>query len=94
MATLKTSAIRTALTRKGFEQRDGDHHYYIYCIDGKKTAVFTKLSHSADEISDTLIGAMAKQTRLNKARFCELVNCTLSADEYKAILTAAGHIKP
>ncbi len=93
MATLKTSAVRAALTRKGFVQRDGDHHYYVYCAGGKKTAVFTKISHSADEISDTLIGAMARQTRLNKSQFCDLVKCTLSADEYKELLITSGHIK-
>ena len=94
MAVLKTSAVKSALTRKGFELRDGDHHYYIFCVDGKKTSIFTKVSHSSDEISDTLIGAMARQTRLNKQQFCDPVKCTMSGEEYLAMMIDLGNIKP
>jgi len=90
--SLKTSSIKAALKRKGFIERDGDHHYYVYCIDGKKTSIFTKISHSSDEISDTLISAMARQTRLTKPKFTELVNCTLSEEDYRRMMIDEGNV--
>ncbi len=39
--------IERGLLRKGFEQREGDHHYSVYRnLKGEKTPVFTKTSHT------------------------------------------------
>ena len=39
--------VEKALLRKGFHSKEGDHHYFIYYnLEGLKTAVFTKTSHT------------------------------------------------
>lgn len=78
--------IEQGLRRKGFKQREGDHHYFIYWnLNGEKTAVFTKTSHTPKmrDVPDNLLGLMARQCRLNKADFLNLVDCPLSREEFE-----------
>ena len=86
MAVLETKQIDKALRKKGFEKNTGDHNFYYYMNNGKKTNIFTKTSHSASEINDSLIAKMAKQTYLEKSQFMRLIECTLSGEQYKEIL--------
>lgn len=87
------SAVEAALLKKGFEKEEGDHSYFYYLdTAGKRTAVFTKTSHGTKyrELGDPLLAAMAGQCRLSKQQFFQLVDCTLSADQYRAKLKALG----
>lgn len=86
--TLRTDEIKSSLTKKGFEPKDGKHKFFNYYYDGKKTKISTMISHSHKEIGDTLINKMSKQVKLSKDQFCKLVNCSLSGEEYKEILEA------
>lgn len=94
MTVLKTSLIRRSLCQKGFtEIRDRDHIFFHYLNDcGEKTVAWTKYSHSTDEVADQLIKKMAKQTQLSKKQFEDLINCPLSAEEYKKILEEKGFL--
>ena len=92
MSVLKTSQIDRALRKKGFEVSNKDHHFYYYVNNGKKTNIFTKISHSSDEIGEGLIKKMATQVRLEKDEFKELVQCTLSGERYKEILISRRFI--
>ena len=39
--------VEAGLLKKGFRQREGDHHFFIYwSLSGKKSVAFTKTSHS------------------------------------------------
>src|SRR5205823_4623038 len=51
-------------------------------VDGKKTRIYTKVSHGEKEIPDNLLGAMARQLNLNKKQFLELVDCPLTREIY------------
>jgi len=84
MSSIKTRDIRTNLIKKGFKEDDKRDHIWLNYIspDGKKTTVRTKISHGKSSIGDPLIAKMAKQTHLSKADFLELVNCTLSGEDY------------
>lgn len=78
--------VEQALTRKGFVQREGDHHYFVYhSLAGLKTAVFTKTSHTPKmrEIPDNLLGQMARQCRLSRRDFLDLVDCPLTREAYE-----------
>lgn len=86
MSVLEITQIDRALRKKGFDIQNGDHHFYYYMNNGKKTAIFTKTSHSAREIGDPLIKKMANQVRLSKEEFKRLIECTLSGEDYKKIL--------
>lgn len=80
------------LLRKGFRQRNGGDKYYHLFVDGLKTPVFTFVSHGEKEIHDGLLGQMAKQTRLVKREFLELVDCPLTEEQYVQLLRERGHI--
>lgn len=85
----KRDLIIANLTGKGFEVVDGDHIFLVYRrTDGLKTAIRTKVSRGSShkDISDSILGQMAKQVRLSKKTFLELVDCTLNQIGYEAIV--------
>lgn len=92
MTTRKLRDVKESLKRKGFRQREGDHFYFVYhrISDEKKTAVFTKASHGAVEIDAFLIGQMAKQCRLGRPEFLELLDCPLDRAGYERRLRDKG----
>ena len=85
--------VRGALAKKGFEDRQGDDVFYHLHVDGKKTKIWTKISHGAKEIHDRLLGAMARQLRLTGGQFRELVECPMSESDYIALLRDQGDIE-
>jgi len=85
--------VESSLKAKGFEPKEGDHHYFYYrTVEGKKTTAFTFTSHTRKEktISDELLSKMAKQCRLTKQDFLKLVDCPLDRDGYETFLAAQG----
>jgi hypothetical protein len=83
----KQSEVEKSLTTKGFRAKDGDHNYFhYYSKAGKKTIVFTKTSHGAREITDSLLALMAKQCKLSRADFDRLIECPLDRDTYEGKL--------
>lgn len=88
--------VVAGLENKGFLSREGDHTFLSYFDQaGRKTSVFTKVSHgSQNEIDDNLLGMMAKQCKLPKKRFFDLIDCPLDRVEYETILRENQHIRP
>jgi len=87
--------VEEALLKKGFEGKEGDHHFFVYhTLQGKKSSIRTKTSHTPKmkEISDGLIAQMAKQCCLNKQEFMTLIDCPLSREQYEALLIKKGEI--
>ena len=87
--TFTRRQVERALQRKGFRIRENDHRFFIYhTLDEKKTEVRTKTSHGklGADIADPMIGRMAKQCRLTKKEFENLIECPLSQEEYQNIL--------
>ncbi|MCY7272280.1 MAG: hypothetical protein LH702_00685 [Phormidesmis sp. CAN_BIN44] len=92
----KKSQVESALKGKGFEQIEGDHHFFVYVtLDGKRTTIRTKTSHTpkVKDISDNLLSLMAKQCHLSKNAFLNLVDCSLDQDGYEKILNKDGKLK-
>jgi hypothetical protein len=87
MPVKKRRDVEAGLLRKGFQRDEGDHHYFTYqrLSDGKYTGIFTKTSHSGDDLDDFLLGRMARQCRVNKKQFIDLVDCPLSRQDYEGI---------
>lgn len=85
--------IAAGLVKKGFAPREGDHAFYHLVVNGKKTIISTKISHGEKEIRDKLLGIMARQLKLSKRDFINLVDCPLTAEEYLAMLRQARHIE-
>lgn len=84
--------VGAGLEKKGFIAREGDHTFYHLHVGGKKTAIYTKISHGEREIGDRLIAMMARQVGLNKRDFLDLVDCPLTIEAYLALLRAAKRI--
>lgn len=92
---MKRDDIEGALLRKGFQKKNTDHAYFLfYDSEGKKTAVYTKTSFGRKykTLGPELISQMARQCRLSKSQFTELVDCTLSRERYESFLKEHGHI--
>lgn len=65
------------------ETRAVDHVWMEISIPGLPV-ISTKLSHSITELSDDLVGKMAKQVRVRANFFRQMIGCTKSRDEYIA----------
>ena len=86
---LDKSDIEKSLKKKGFIEYDTDHKYLVYkSTDGILTTIKTKLSHGAlpKSIGDTLIILMAKQCKLKKNEFIDLIKCPIDRTKYEHIL--------
>ncbi len=83
---LKVKVVEERLLNKfGFalaDHRSVDHRWYELTLPGIPT-ISTKFSHGVKELSVTLEGLIAKQLRVRKAYFVEMVECSKSSDEYR-----------
>ena len=87
MSAVNQRKIENALTKKGFVAANSHHKYFrYYTLTGKKTEIYTYVSHGNKEISIMLFGMMAKQCRLKSSEFKKFVDCTLSQNEYESLL--------
>lgn len=87
--------VRRSLTAKGYVGPEpGDHNFFTYYSkSGKKTRVFTKMSHGAKEIDDHILAQMARQCKLSNKDFGLLIDCPLDRDSYELKLIADGHVE-
>ena len=84
--------VAANLTSKGFTTLESDHTFYRLFVDGKNTGIRTKISHGEKEIHDGLLAQMAKQTKLIKKEFLELVDCPLTFERYLELLRNRDHL--
>lgn len=80
--------IMSSLGKKGFTETDSyrDHYYFMYYTQsGKKTRIITKLSRGTHykSIGNSLLNMMAKECKLNKNDFMDLIDCPLSRADYE-----------
>ena len=88
----KGREIDSALRKKGFRcDRDGKHIWY-YFTGIPKTGIKVMVSHGmmGKTVGAGLIGNMAGQLCLSKEQFLDLIDCTLDADGYRAIIEQQG----
>lgn len=91
----KNARIHASLLKKGSRASQGDHGCFIsYTLDGKKTPVRTKTSHTPKmkDVPDPLLGEMGKPCRLTRPRFLELIDCSLDQPTYEDRLRDQGTI--
>lgn len=93
MPSLKKDMVVRNLTKKGFVQEEGDHLFLHYVrLDGKKTAIRTKVSHgSKRDLNTGLVSAMARQCHITTQQFKQFAECTLDQNQYEQLLTASGY---
>jgi hypothetical protein len=82
MVSLKGQKAHRSFLKKGFkDERDKKHIFYFFYFNGKKTTIYTKMSHNPGDLDDYLIGRMADQLDLQKNDFVELVKCPLLEED-------------
>ncbi len=83
----KAREIDAALRKKGFRREtDGKHiHYFFRDSEGGKSGIFTLMSHgmAGSSLSANLLSQMARQLRLSKPRFLDLIDCSLDENGYR-----------
>lgn len=90
---LKQQAVEKSLKAKGFVQEDGHHRYFVYyTIDGLKSSISTRTSHGNRDLNGYLISNMARQVKLSKDQFLDLVRCPLGRDDYERLLREGDHL--
>jgi len=94
MPSLERDDVEASLKRKGFDEHEGDHRYYRLMVNGKYSGIFTKTSRGKKykSLGKDLVAQMAKQLFLTKKQFEELVECTLTQEEYLKLLVARGEL--
>jgi hypothetical protein len=87
MKTYKNRDVYNVELRKGFtipRNRSKDHKRLVYKIDGY-TLAYTYISHGGNkDISPELFGDMAKECHLTREQFERFIECTYSAEDYRA----------
>ncbi len=93
--TLSKQAVRQAPLDKGFREEVGRHRKFILYYEGRKTGVFTMLSHGGPkELSGWLLSAIRKQLLMdNLQQLSDFVRCPMTYDDYIAILKSKGVLK-
>ena len=88
----KARAIESALLAKGFRRHDSRHRQFVYFDDnGRPTNVRTLLSHGGNrDVGARLLGEMARQCRLTRREFDDLVRCPLTREGYRSLLVERG----
>ncbi len=86
---IKKRVVLAGLMAKGFVKKNKSHVVMSYFLErDSKPSVITHLSHKASgkDVNDLEISLMAGQCKLTNQQFINLVECTLSKDEYEKIL--------
>jgi len=94
VSSYSTAKLEEALVKKGFKENRNHHKMYRLYIDGKKTIIQTKTSHSEKDYDDNML----KQRRLQiglptKQQFLDFVECPLSEEQYLEILIETNRIR-
>jgi hypothetical protein len=77
--------VASALLAKGMVQDENHHHMFRKEVEGV-TQLVTRMSHGANEIGDELGKRMASQCALRLKEFWNLVDCTLSAEDWDSLV--------
>ena len=93
MRVYKSREIARALKKKGFEERrDGHHVQYFLRVGGRRTSVYTYLSHNNQEYQRRTLSELRSQLGLDDKEFDGLVQCPLGHDEYVRILRSKNRL--
>jgi hypothetical protein len=93
MSNVRIAQITAALLAKGFVLENRDHKYFFFHAAGRKTSVFTFISHNERDADDWLLAHISRQLHLTKKELLALIECQLAAAEYLQILIDRGHLR-
>ena len=87
--------LQSGVEGKGVKKSDSHHHFYFYyTLTGKKSSIFTKVSHSGKTLGSKLISKIKRQCKLKTPEdLLNLVECPLSQEEYEQHLIDNGFLR-
>ena len=74
-----------ALVAKGMVRDENHHHMFRKSVNGVTTLI-TRISHGSNEIDEGLGKLMANQCALQLKEFWALVDCTMTAEQWDALV--------
>lgn len=79
---------------KRFQQDDGDHYWFFFWTsDAKKTtSPHQDKPRQHEGPWGWLAQGKARQARVSKIQFLELVDCPISREQYQGLLEGGGHV--
>ena len=83
---LNRRKAKNALVKKGFQLRETKTHtMFTFYLGEKITVAQTRMSRGSNnkDIGDYLIGEMSRDCHLSKNKFIDLINCSVSKDDYE-----------
>lgn len=95
MKVRKVKDLVKTLKKKGFEiYPEKDHHKFYYLIvDGKKSSIYTYVSHGYSEYGKNLMLQIKKQLKFQDTKVAEdFFDCPLTMEKYIEILKEQGDI--
>jgi hypothetical protein len=92
MSPRPTRTIRGSLLKKGFVEERTHHLFFWLHVDGRRTDVYTFISHGAKECDNVLLALMARQLKLSRAQLDALIDCWMGGEGYVEALRGLGEI--
>lgn len=89
MKPRKTRDLVQAMEKKGFVNNPSKDHHQYYClyVNGRKSNIYTYISHGLKEYNSHLMGKIKKQLKFPTAQDAEsFFDCPMSGDEYVEML--------
>jgi predicted RNA binding protein YcfA (HicA-like mRNA interferase family) len=88
LPTYKSRTIEKALLKKGFQKERGRsrHKKFTLYIRGRRTSIYTFISHGINEYGDDLLNKMRNQLHLTKRQLIDLIECPLKHEGLIEIL--------
>jgi hypothetical protein len=85
---LERAHIEAGLRSKGFVEEERDHRFYTLVVNGRYTGIWTKTSRGTGykTLGDNLVAKIARELKLSRKQFEDLVQCPMSFEQYVAHL--------
>ncbi len=91
--------IEKTLLRKGFQKisskQKSHHSFYYFVNNGKRTSIYTYLSHGArsDDYGSGLMNKIKHQLKFEDSKIAELfLDCPFKQEQYVEMLEKAGEL--
>ena len=94
MRPRKVRDIESVLSHKGFERspQKQHHKFFFLAVNGKKTHIFTYLSHGETEYNSSLMGKIKYQLKFkSNEKAEEFFDCPFTKDDYIKMLITEGN---
>ena len=89
--------IEKALLKKGFEKNSSKqkthHQFYYFIHKGKRSAIYTFLSHGAKDYGAGLMSKIKQQLKFEDAKTADaFLDCPFKEEQYVEMLKNAGEL--